>query len=203
MRVVQLNVGNAKTVRNNNSSRFGKFVQVLFCQTGMIIGATIVTYLLEKSRTVKQADSERNYHVFYEIVNGANNDERAKYFLHDKVSDYRYLSQSGCEEISGVNDKRNFAALRLALSVLKLKMTEIDSIFRILSSILLFGNIKFTADNQKESVTISKDSSTIVPKISQLLECKGSALNELLCFRKLVVRSDQTLVPLRLDQVRV
>jgi myosin-7 len=191
--------GNAKTVRNNNSSRFGKFVQVLFNASLTIIGAVVVNYLLEKSRVVRQAKTERNYHVFYEMIAGATAEEKAKYKL-QPAGEYYYLSQSGCIEIPNVNDKKNFESLKLALTVLKMSASELEEMFRIVSAILQVGNVKFTKDDAKDCATITGPAVATVKTISELLGCDEAKLNSALCTRRLTVRNESTFVPLKPDQ---
>ncbi|KAJ3102617.1 cytochrome c oxidase subunit 1 [Phlyctochytrium planicorne] len=189
--------GNAKTVRNNNSSRFGKFIQVHLDHKVTIVGASIVSYLLEKSRIAKQAPTERNYHVFYEFLSGTNDEEKGKYRL-SQASDYHYLSQSGCTEIPGVNDKRQFEGLKLAMMVLNMGPPEIEGIFRTLSAILSIGNVNFKEDASKESVRIANPE--VVEIVSDLLGVDRSKLNETMCFRRLSVRNEVTMVPLKAAQ---
>ncbi|KAJ3111043.1 cytochrome c oxidase subunit 1, partial [Phlyctochytrium bullatum] len=183
---------------NNNSSRFGKFIQVHLDQKVQIVGASIVSYLLEKSRIAKQAPTERNYHVFYEFLSGASDDERGRYKLRT-AADYYYLSQSGCTEIEGVNDKKQFEGLKLAMMVLNMGPSEIDGIFRALSAILWIGNISFKEDTSRESVRITN--SDVVETIAELLGVDKGKLSETLCFRKLSVRNEVTMVPLKSAQV--
>ncbi|KAJ3408544.1 cytochrome c oxidase subunit 1 [Chytridiales sp. JEL 0842] len=189
--------GNAKTVRNNNSSRFGKFIQIRLNENNQIKGAVIESYLLEKSRIAKQAKSERNYHVFYEFLAGATNDERTKYNL-QFAKDYNYLSKSECTEIEGVSDKSKFENLRLAMTVLKMSSAEIDGIMRALSAILWIGNIEFKDSANMESVTVGTPD--IVKTIADLLAINEKKLSEALCFRRLVVRTETTMVPLKPSQ---
>ena len=98
--------GNARTVRNDNSSRFGKFIELQFKQTGSLIGAVVDTYLLEKIRLVHQSPGERNFHIFYEMLAAVNADEREAYFLNDlTVQDFKLTNQSGTyDRRDGVND---------------------------------------------------------------------------------------------------
>lgn len=192
-------LGNAKTVRNNNSSRFGKFVQVLFNSSCSIIGATIVNYLLEKSRVVRQAKSERNYHVFYELVAGASADEKTKFKLNDKFESYYYLNQSGCLDIPGVNDKKHFEDLKLALTVLKMNREDLDVTFKIISAILHLGNVNFLFDESKDCVKLAANDASTVATIAELLQVDPAALISALLHRKLTVRNESTLVPLKKD----
>ncbi|KAJ3033378.1 cytochrome c oxidase subunit 1 [Rhizophlyctis rosea] len=189
--------GNAKTVRNNNSSRFGKFIQVNFNAKNHIVGASIVNYLLEKSRIAKQAKTERNYHIFYELVAGVTDDERAKYSLEDAES-FHYLSQSGCIEIPGVNDQKHFAALKLALTVLNMSPADQEGLFRTLSAILWMGNIGFKEDQNKESVTV--DTGDVVEKVSGLIGIDAGELGKALVAKKLVIRGETSMVPYKLTQ---
>jgi myosin-7 len=196
-------VGNAKTVRNNNSSRFGKFVQVLFNQNHQIIGASIVNYLLEKSRVVRQATSERNYHIFYELVNGASAEEKEKFKLKSSVKDYKYLNQSGCFEINGVNDKKNFGDFKLALTVLKMSKEDLEVTFKTLSAVLLLGNIQFDANAKTDGVSITSSELPTAKQIAELMQIDEQKLVQALCNRKITVRNESTIVPLKKDQVTI
>ena len=109
--------GNAKTVKNNNSSRFGKFIQVNFTEFGKIISAKIFNYLLEKSRVVKIQPEERNYHIFYQFLYGSNEQEKAKYFLKDPDY-YKYLKY-GCFKIEDEDDAKNFLETKDCMTKLK------------------------------------------------------------------------------------
>ena len=192
--------GNAKTVRNNNSSRFGKFVQVLFDIGVTIIGAVVINYLLEKSRVVRQAKTERNYHVFYELVAGATADERAKYKLPGAAADFNYLNTSGCIEIPNVNDKKNFEALKLALSVLKMSPVELDQMFQAISAILHLGNVTFTKDEAKDCSSVAGKAVETVKTVASLLGVPEDKLTSALLNRRITVRNESTLVPLKVDQ---
>uniref|UniRef100_UPI001EAF17EC unconventional myosin-X-like n=1 Tax=Oncorhynchus gorbuscha TaxID=8017 RepID=UPI001EAF17EC len=96
--------GNAKTVYNNNSSRFGKFIQLHFSQSGNIQGGCIIDYLLEKNRVVRQNPGERNYHIFYALLAGADKNQKELYFLSEGPESYHYLSQSGCVKDRSLDD---------------------------------------------------------------------------------------------------
>lgn len=110
--------GNAKTVRNDNSSRFGKFTEIQFDQSGRISGAAIRTYLLERSRVVSVLDPERNYHIFYQICDGASEEERTAWNLKE-AKDFAYLSSSSCFELNGVNNAEEYIVCLLICVGLK------------------------------------------------------------------------------------
>ncbi|KAJ3226145.1 cytochrome c oxidase subunit 1 [Clydaea vesicula] len=186
--------GNAKTVRNNNSSRFGKFIQVHVNKNFSIIGASIVNYLLEKSRVSKQALEERNYHIFYELIQGASEEEKIKYKLSD-ISTYDYLTQSGCLEIDGVSDKKQFEKLKMALTVLNMPPGDMEAMFLTLSAILMIGNIKFNFDTNNDKISISNVE--VVATIAELLSINKEKLCEALCFKKLTIRGEVTMVPIK------
>jgi len=145
--------GNAKTVRNNNSSRFGKYFDIAFNHSGAITGGTITEYLLEKSRVVFQAENERNYHVFYQLTAGASAEERTKYKI-GKPEDYYYLSQSGTTTVDGMDDVEEYKILCDAMNICGLTADEVDAIKRILSSVLHIGNINIEAIDGGEKAKI-------------------------------------------------
>ncbi|ODQ77156.1 hypothetical protein BABINDRAFT_163668 [Babjeviella inositovora NRRL Y-12698] len=136
--------GNAKTTRNDNSSRFGKYLEILFDKGTNIIGARIRTYLLERSRLVFQPKIERNYHIFYQLIAGATAEEREKFSL-AKVEDYYYLNQGGEARIAGIDDVAEFKITNEALSMIGIKDDQQFEIYQILAALLHMGNIEITA----------------------------------------------------------
>ncbi|CAH0405025.1 unnamed protein product [Chilo suppressalis] len=136
--------GNAKTVRNDNSSRFGKYIDIHFNANGVIEGAKIEQYLLEKSRIVSQGPEERNYHVFYCLLAGLSKEEKKKLELSDP-SEYRYLSAGGSFSCEGRDDAAEFADIRSAMKVLLFTEAEIWEILKLLAAVLHCGNIKYEA----------------------------------------------------------
>ncbi|CAH0726126.1 unnamed protein product, partial [Brenthis ino] len=136
--------GNAKTVRNDNSSRFGKYIDIHFNSNGVIEGAKIEQYLLEKSRIVFQGTDERNYHVFYCLLAGLSKEEKKKLEL-TEPSEYRYLSGGGSFTCEGRDDAAEFADIRSAMKVLLFTEAEIWEILKLLAAVLHCGNIKYEA----------------------------------------------------------
>ncbi|XP_053958036.1 unconventional myosin-VIIa [Anastrepha ludens] len=138
--------GNAKTVRNDNSSRFGKYIEIRFTDAGKIQGAKIEQYLLEKSRIVAQSRDERNYHIFYCMLAGLSKAELTRLeLLEQSPLKYHYLAQGGCYELDGRNDAKNFADIRAAMKVLSFRPEEVWSIYSLLAAILHLGNMYFKA----------------------------------------------------------
>ncbi|KAI0086656.1 myosin 5 [Irpex rosettiformis] len=136
--------GNAKTTRNDNSSRFGKYIQILFDGKQEIVGARIRTYLLERSRVVFQPLTERNYHIFYQLCAGAPHKERKDLGLDTDVSKFHYLKQGGPQStpINGVDDAEEFRTTQTALSTIGIGIEKQWAVFKLLASLLHLGNIK-------------------------------------------------------------
>ncbi|KAI0123511.1 myosin-2 [Xylariales sp. AK1849] len=144
--------GNAKTTRNDNSSRFGKYIEILFDDKTNIIGAKIRTYLLERSRLVFQPLKERNYHIFYQLVAGATDAERKELSILP-VEQYDYLNQGNAPVIDGVDDKAEFQATKNSLTTIGVNQTQQAGIFRLLAGLLHLGNVKITASRNDSSLS--------------------------------------------------
>lgn len=157
--------GNAKTVKNDNSSRFGKFIRVNFDASGYIAGANIETYLLEKSRTIRQAQDERSFHIFYQFLNGASPEERIEFLLED-VRNYTFLTH-GHVPVPGVDDAQEFKFTAKAMSIMGLNKEELGAIFRVVSSVMLFGNMKFKQERNSDQATLPDN--TVAQKVSHLM----------------------------------
>ncbi|KAH9951404.1 P-loop containing nucleoside triphosphate hydrolase protein [Amylocystis lapponica] len=146
--------GNAKTTRNDNSSRFGKYIQILFDGDQEIVGARIRTYLLERSRVVFQPLTERNYHIFYQLCAGAPLKERKDLGLDTDVSKFLYLNQGGPQStpIAGVDDAEEFRQTQIALSTIGISVEKQWAVFKLLSALLHLGNIKITQMRNDSSI---------------------------------------------------
>ncbi|KAG7095147.1 hypothetical protein E1B28_005926 [Marasmius oreades] len=142
--------GNAQTQRNNNSSRFGKFVRIMFAPDGSIAGANIDWYLLEKSRVVVRSEAERSFHVFYQLL-GAGEQLKENLLLGGGIEDYEYLNKSR-REIDGVDDKQEWSALLGALDVVGFSPTEQFDLFRIVAAILHIGNIVVSSTRADDAI---------------------------------------------------
>ncbi|XP_076892183.1 myosin-6-like [Bidens hawaiensis] len=158
--------GNAKTVRNNNSSRFGKFVEIQFNDRGKISGAAIRTYLLERSRVVKK----------YKLA---------------KPQTFHYLNQTNCYELSGVDESKEYLATRKAMDVVGITSNEQEAIFRIVAAILHLGNIEFIKDKEPDSSKPKDDQSNYHLKTAaELFMCDEAALLDSFCKRVIVTRDE-------------
>ncbi|CAI0627898.1 unnamed protein product [Linum tenue] len=177
--------GNAKTVRNNNSSRFGKFVEIQFDKNGRISGAAIRTYLLERSRVCQISSPERNYHCFY-LLCAAPPEEREKFKL-GSPSSYHYLNQSDCYELAGVNDTEEYLATRRAMDVVGLSEDDQDSIFKVVAAVLHLGNVEFAKGPEIDSSVIKDEKSRFhLNTVAELLQCDAKSLEDALVKRVMV-----------------
>jgi len=136
--------GNAKTIHNDNSSRFGKFIKLNFNNYNKLIGASIETYLLEKIRLIHQNKNERNFHIFYQMLKGMNDEEKKKYHLNKK--EYNYLNNNIINRDDGITDEEEYNNTLIAFKTLNFTVNEIDNIFKIISGILNLGSINFDDD---------------------------------------------------------
>ncbi|KAJ3021208.1 UNVERIFIED_CONTAM: Myosin type-2 heavy chain 1, partial [Siphonaria sp. JEL0065] len=163
--------GNAKTTRNDNSSRFGKFVELFFSdpETGQIkiTGAQIRTYLLERSRLIHQPMDERNYHIFYQLCAAAPAAERKQLGL-ETWQKFKYLNQGNAGVVRNVDDLEEFKATQVALSTLGMSVSTQWNIFRICAALLHLGNIDISQDPNKDEASCVADSVALI-KASELL----------------------------------
>ncbi|XP_020569124.1 unconventional myosin-X isoform X3 [Oryzias latipes] len=187
--------GNAKTVYNNNSSRFGKFIQLHFSESGNIQGGCVVDYLLEKNRVVRQNPGERNYHIFYALLAGASKEHKSLYFLEDSAEAFHYLSQSGCLQDKSLNDKELYNMVMEALNVLEFTEEEIRDMFKLLSGVLQLGNIEFMTAGGAQITT-----KQVVTNASELLGLDAFQLNEVLTQRSIILRGEEICSPLTIEQ---
>ncbi|KAF5097307.1 hypothetical protein D0Z00_002448 [Geotrichum galactomycetum] len=142
--------GNAQTVRNNNSSRFGKFIRIEFGKSGQIAGASIDWYLLEKSRVIYQNPKERNYHIFYQLVKALPKDLKTSLILESDPNLYAYLKDSN-KVIDGVDDSKEFRDLVNSFKIMGFTSQEQTEIFRVMSAILNIGNIELGSERSDQA----------------------------------------------------
>ncbi|CAL0310840.1 unnamed protein product [Lupinus luteus] len=177
--------GNAKTVKNNNSSRFGKFVEIQFDKNWKISGAAIRTYLLERSRVCQASDPERNYHCFYMLC-AAPPEDIKKYKLGDPRQ-FHYLNQSNCYKVSNMDDAKEYLETRNAMDIVGINQDEQDAIFRVVAAILHLGNINFVKGREFDSSKLKDDKSLFhLQTVAELLMCDEKSLEDSLCQRVIV-----------------
>ncbi|GAB7362407.1 hypothetical protein MBLNU230_g2730t1 [Neophaeotheca triangularis] len=191
--------GNAKTTRNDNSSRFGKYIEIMFNQETDIIGARIRTYLLERSRLVFQPLKERNYHVFYQLVAGASDAEKEELGL-VPVEHFDYLNQGGSAHIEGVDDAKDFKETREALTRLGVTEEMQASLWRILAALLHIGNIKITATRTESQLAATEPA---VAKACELLGIDAGEFAKWTVKKQLVTRGEKIMSNLTQQQATV
>uniref|UniRef100_A0A3B4ZDW6 Myosin-10-like n=1 Tax=Stegastes partitus TaxID=144197 RepID=A0A3B4ZDW6_9TELE len=157
--------GNAKTVKNDNSSRFGKFIRINFDVAGYIVGANIETYLLEKSRATRQAKDERTFHIFYQLLCGATEETRADLLL-GTADEYRFLS-GGSIPVPGQSDSENFTQTMDSMAIMGFTPEELLSMLKVISAVLQFGNISFMKEKNQDQASMPDN--TAAQKLCHLL----------------------------------
>ncbi|KAG0202034.1 Myosin type-2 heavy chain 1 [Mortierella sp. GBA30] len=187
--------GNAKTTRNDNSSRFGKFTEIQFDKERNIIGARIRTYLLERSRLNYQPEFERNYHIFYQLVAGAPPSEKKELDL-QSINQFHYLKQGGVQTINGVDDAAEFEITQRALSTIGISVQVQWDIFRLLAALLHIGNIQISGRN--DAMISDEDPSLIVA--TRILGIPVSEFKKWLIKKQIVTRSEKIVSNLKPDQ---
>jgi myosin V len=148
--------GNARTLRNDNSSRFGKFIELNFNKRGHLIGGTIRTYLLEKVRLPTQQLGERNFHVFYQLVAGSSEEEKALWHI-DSIQDFWYANQGNVFRLRHVNDQDEFKAMKAALNTLNFDLSDQKHLLGAIAGLLHLGQLQFLPDEDGEGSEVSSD----------------------------------------------
>ncbi|XP_058786006.1 myosin-15-like isoform X5 [Vicia villosa] len=178
--------GNARTVRNDNSSRFGKFVEIQFDSKGKISGAAIRTYLLERSRVVQTTDPERNYHCFYQLC--ASEKDAEKYKL-GHPSHFHYLNQSRVYELDGVSSAEEYIKTRKSMDIVGISHEDQEAIFRTLAAILHLGNVEFSPGKEHDSSIVKDEKSKFhLQMAANLFKCDLNLLQATLCTRSIQTR---------------
>uniref|UniRef100_A0A673BL81 Myosin IXB n=1 Tax=Sphaeramia orbicularis TaxID=375764 RepID=A0A673BL81_9TELE len=186
--------GNAKTAHNNNSSRFGKFIQVNYLESGVVRGAVVEKYLLEKSRLVSREKNERNYHVFYYLLLGASEEERKEFKLLPP-EDYFYLKQQNFKIEEEEDLRHDFERLQQAMEMVGFLPATKKQIFSVLSAILYLGNVTYKRKSTGREEGLDVGPPEVLATLSDLLKVKEELLVEALTKRKTVTVNDKLILP--------
>ncbi|KAM6922105.1 unconventional myosin-IXb isoform 2-T2 [Xenentodon cancila] len=186
--------GNAKTAHNNNSSRFGKFIQVNYLESGVVRGAVVEKYLLEKSRLVSREKNERNYHVFYYLLLGASEEERKEFRLLPP-EEYFYLKQQNFKIEDEEDLRHDFERLQQAMEMVGFLPATKKQIFSVLSAILYLGNVTYRKKSTGRDEGLDVGPPEVLATLSDLLKVKEELLVEALTKRKTVTVNDKLILP--------
>ncbi|KAM7353233.1 myosin heavy chain isoform 19-T19 [Cochliomyia hominivorax] len=165
--------GNAKTVRNDNSSRFGKFIRIHFGPTGKLAGADIETYLLEKARVISQQSLERSYHIFYQIMSGSVPGVKEYCLLTNNIYDYHIVSQ-GKVTVASIDDSEEFLLTDQAFDILGFTKQEKEDVYKITAAVMHMGGMKFKQRGREEQA--EQDGEEEGGRVAKLFGCDTAEL---------------------------
>ncbi|XP_033507095.2 unconventional myosin-VIIa-like [Epinephelus lanceolatus] len=191
--------GNATTIRNDNSSRFGKYLEIFFNKNGVIEGARVEQYLLEKSRVCHQALQERNYHIFYCMLAGVTAEQKKTLSLQD-AQEYKFLSKGNCIVCEGRDDAKDFQRIYSAMKVLTFSDSQCQEILKLLAAILHMGNVCFKANTQNNLETSDVSKSEHFSIAASILEVHKSTLATSLTHRSFMTNRERVTKPLNSEQ---
>ncbi|KAK7916613.1 hypothetical protein WMY93_012374 [Mugilogobius chulae] len=190
--------GNAKTVRNDNSSRFGKFIRIHFGTTGKLASADIETYLLEKSRVTFQLSAERSYHIFYQLATGHKPELLEALLITTNPYDYPMISQ-GEITVKSINDVEEFIATDTAIDILGFNAEEKIGIYKLTGAVMHHGNMKFKQKQREEQA--EPDGTEVADKIAYLLGLNSADMLKALCYPRVKVGNEMVVKGQTVPQV--
>lgn len=183
--------GNARTLRNDNSSRFGKFIELHFNRRGHLIGGVIRTYLLEKVRLPTQQSGERNFHVFYQLLAGSTEEERERWHV-NTPDNHWYTSQGGVYKLKHMDDAEEFNHLRHALATLNFSAKDVASLMDVMAGLLHVGQLRFEPDEEGDGSVLeqSEDVTQSLEYAATLLGLNKLQLTRVLTIRTMITRDE-------------
>ena len=188
--------GNCKTLRNDNSSRFGKYVTInIDFEEKRVIGASIITYLLEKTRVTTQAKNERSFHIFYQLLNGADSETLNRLYLSQDIKNYNYLNNSGCIKLKSIDDSKLYKETMECFEINEFNENEIWCILKVVAAVLLIGNIKFIKKGDKYEI----ENMDVAENICKLLDCKKDDFIKNITLKIRKIKDNIYETPLSLD----